>query len=311
MPQTWCKCHGCLASGPGGRSFSRAEYKIHQLRLQREEQQDRPLASQSAVENELFARSVADNNSVPFDAPSAMWNSREHIQARAFDISPSPDSANTTTTTSFVADSIRRLTSHNQPSSTRDTDDLAETFDRLNIGATHIISATPAETPLIHDANNLADEFDQLNVTGSHPSPITSSHANTSYLPNIMDPSPSSVDSPASNRHLHASRDKRETNVHTTRALKVLHDVDRLMQENAGKLVGSPTKSVRDGVANTISQSRQKVEKVTRSTPQINASKENVARHILHVENRLIELDTLFPSTHGDRTVPVEHSNGE
>jgi hypothetical protein len=113
------------------------------------------------------------------------------------------------------------------------------------------------------------------------------------------------------NRRLHAPRDKRETNVHTTRALNVLRDVDRLMQESADKLVGSPAKSTRDDVTNTISQSRQKVEKVTRSTPQIDDLKTKVARHILHIENRLIELDTLFPSTHGDRTVPVEHLNGE
>jgi hypothetical protein len=52
------------------------------------------------------------------------------------------------------------------------------------------------------------------------------------------------------------------------------------MHESAGKLAGSPAKSVRDDVKNTISQSRQKVEKVTRSTPQINDLKEKVARPV-------------------------------
>jgi hypothetical protein len=101
MPSIWCKCHGCLALSPEGSSFSKAEYKIHQLRLQREEQ-NQLLASQLAIENELFGRSVADSISAPFDAPSAMWNSRGHIQARAFDMSPPPDSANATTTTSLL-----------------------------------------------------------------------------------------------------------------------------------------------------------------------------------------------------------------
>jgi hypothetical protein len=308
MPQTWCKCHGCLALGPQGRPFSKAEYKIHQLRLQREEQ-DHPLASQSAVENELFARSVADDDSVPFNAPSAMWNSREHIQAQPSAQSSSPDSASTATTASFVADSIRRLTSssRNELSSPCRTDDLAQSLARLDIQATN-----PAENSAVREADNLADSFDRLNImgTGSHPSPITSSHADTSDLPNVTDPSSSPVDSPAINRRLHA-RDKREENIHTTRALKTLNDIERLMQECADKLVGSPTKSVRDDVANTVFQSRQKVEKVTRSTQQINVLKAKVAKHILHVENRVIELDTLFPSAPDERKVPMEYSNGE
>jgi hypothetical protein len=311
MPQTWCKCHGCLALGPQGRPFSKADYKIHQLRLQREEQ-DRPLASQSAVENELFARSVADDDSVPFNAPSAMWNSREHIQAQPSAKSSSPESASTTTTASFVADSIRRLTSssRNELSSPRGTDDLAQSLARRDIRATHIAPVNPAETSAVREADNLADSFDRLNIMGSHPPPITSSHVDTSDLPNVTDPSSSPVDSPAINRRLHA-RDKLEDNVHTIRALKTLNDIEQLMQECADKLVGSPTKSVRDDVANTVFQSRQKVEKVTRSTPQINVLKAKVAKHILHVENRVIELDTLFPSAPDDRNVPVEYSNGE
>jgi hypothetical protein len=80
------------------------------------------------------------------------------------------------------------------------------------------------------------------------------------------------------------------------------------MQECVAKLSGLPAKSVWDDVANSVSQSRQRVEKVTRSTPSINTLKKKVASHILHVENRLIELDTLFPSP---RVGTVEHANGE
>jgi hypothetical protein len=282
---------------------------MHQLRLQREEQ-DRPLASKSAVENELFARSVADDDSVPFNAPSAMWNSREHIQAQASAKPSSPDSANTTTTASFVADSIRRLTesSRNESSLPRGTDDLAESLTRLDIQAT---SVTPAETSTVREANNLADSFDRLDIMGSHPSPTTSSHADTSDPPNVTDPYYPPVDFPPINRRLHSPRDKREESVHTTRALKTLDDIKRLMQECAGKLVGSPTKSVRDDVATAVFQSRQKVERVTRSTPQINVLKAKVTEHMLHVENRVIELDTLFPPAPDDRTIPVEYSNGE
>jgi hypothetical protein len=283
---------------------------MHQLRLQREEQ-DRPLASQSAVENELFARSVVDDDSVHLNAPSAMWNSREHIQARVSDKSSSPDSTNTTTTASFVADSIHRLTEsfRSESSSPCGADDLAESLVRLDIQATHKTPA--AETSTAREADNLADNFDQLNIMGGHPLSITSLYTGTSDLPNATDPSSPPVDSPAINRRLHSPRDKREDNVHTTRALKTLNDIERLMQECAGKLVGSPAKSVRDDVENTVFQSRQKMERVTRSTPQINVLKTKVAEHILHVENRVIELDTLFPPAPDDRTNPVEYSNGE
>jgi len=241
-----------------------------------------------------------------------MWNSREHIQAQPSAKSSSPESASTTTTASFVADSIRRLTSssRNELSSPRGTDDLAQSLARRDIRATHIAPVNPAETSAVREADNLADSFDQLNIMGSHPPPITSSHVDTSDLPNVTDPSSSPVDSPAINRRLHA-RDKLEDNVHTIRVLKTLNDIEQLMQECADKLVGSPTKSVRDDVANTVFQSRQKVEKVTCSMQQINVLKAKVAKHILHVENRVIELDTLFPSAPDDRNVPVEYSNGE
>jgi hypothetical protein len=276
MPPIWCQCQSCLASGPHGRSFSRVDYKIHQLRLQHE-QRDSPLSSQASAENELFARSVADSASAPPNAPSAMWNSREHIQEQILDESPLRDSPNPATTTSIIAESLRRLTlsSRVESPSPHASDDLAAAFHRLDITLPH------ADT---------SDTFDP---------------------PNITDPPPSPVNAPGPNRHLHAPRDKRENNVHTTRALKTLSDIEQLMQESAGKLSGSPTKSVRDDVAKTLSQSRQKVAKVTRSTPRINALKETVAQHILHIENRLIELDTLFPPSPDDRSGPVEHSNGE
>jgi hypothetical protein len=314
MPLIWCQCQSCLTSGPHGRSFSKVDFKTHQLRLQRE-QQDSPLSSQASAENELFARSVADSASAPPNAPSAMWNSREHIQAQTLDESPLRDSPNPATTASIIAESLRRLTlsSRIESPSPHATDDLATTFHRLDISdiqETHI--APPhAETSIIHEADDFAE--------GSHPSPITSPQsepsssqtADTFDLSNITDPPPSPVDAPGPNRHLHDPRNKQENNVHTTRALKILNGIEQLMQESAGKLCGSPTKSVRDDVANTLSQSRQKVAKVTRSTPRINALKEMVAQHILHVENRLIELDTLFPPSPEDGSGPVEHSNGE
>ena len=314
MPPIWCQCQSCLASGPHGRSFSKVDFKIHQLRLQRE-QQDSPLSSQASAENELFTRSVADSASAPPNAPSAMWNSREHIQAQTLDESPLRDSPNPAATTSIIAESLRRLTSSSRIESPlpHATGDLAATFHRLDISDIQETPITPphAETSIIHEADDFAE--------GSHPPPITSSQsepssshtADTFDLPNITDSPPSPVDAPGPNRHLHAPRDKRENNVLTTRALKTLNDIEQLMQDSAGKLSGSPMKSVRDDVANTLSQSRQKVAKVTRSTPRIDALKETVAQHILHVENRLIELDTLFPPSLDDRSGPVEHSNGE
>jgi hypothetical protein len=199
MPQIWCQCHTCIALGPQGRSFSKADYKIHQLRLQHEGQ-DRLFTSQTAVENELFARSVADSDTVTSNAPSAMWNSREHIQAQTSDKSSSPDSAGTTTTASIVADSIRRLTlsSHREPSSSHRTDDLAEILQGLDISDTCPTPATPTR--------DFVDGF-APNTTDSQP-PTPSSNIDTPNLPNIMDSPPSPSDPPAPNRHLHIPHDK-------------------------------------------------------------------------------------------------------
>ena len=307
MPLIWCRCHSCLVLSPQGCSFSKSDYKIHQLHLQREEQ-NWPPASQTAVEDELFARSVADSDSVPLNPPSAMWNSREHVQAHAFNTLSSLDSVNPTATASIVADGIRRLTlsSHSESSSPHGSDDLAETFHNLNI------SADPVSPPsVVNEVDNFADSFNRLNITDNHTSLATSSRAGTSDLPNVTEPSPSPVNSYAFDRHAHVPRDRQENNVHTTRALKILNDIEQLMQESANKLVSSPAKSVRDDVANKVSEARAKTEKVTRSTPQINILKAKVAQHILHIDNRLVELDALFPSTPSDEATHVEYSNGE
>src|SRR5882672_1936828 len=54
-------------------------------------------------------------------------------------------------------------------------------------------------------------------------------------------------------------RDKRENNVLTTRALRILTDVENSIQNCAAKLNGLPTESVRRDVENTVSKSRQSV----------------------------------------------------
>jgi hypothetical protein len=81
------------------------------------------------------------------------------------------------------------------------------------------------------------------------------------------------------------------------------------MQTCAAKLNDLPAESVCQDVENIVSRSRQTVEKVTRSTPSIDTLKEKVARHILHIQNRLIELDALHPLE--IKTNPVEYPNGE
>ena len=315
MPQRWCQCQSCLTFGPQGRSFPNAEFKIHQLRLQRE-QQDPSSSALAAAQNDLFARSVADSDSVSHDAPSAMWNSREHIQAQASDESSLADSTITASTLSVIAKSIRRLTLFQHTESSHATDDLTETLQQLDITDIHGSPNSASHTGI--SSSHAADDTpNQLNVMDSHSSPAAlspvSSHdrADTFDSPSITDSLLPSINSPNTSRSQASifARNKRENNVHTTRALKILKEVKKLMEECATKLNGSPTRSVRDDIANTVSQSRQKVENVTRDTPSIKTLKERVARHILHVENRLVELDSLFPSD--SKTGPVEYTNRE
>ena len=371
MPHSWCKCQSCLLSGPQGRLFSKPDFKIHQLRLQRE-CDDRQVAAHAAAENDLFTVVVVDPGSDLNNTPSAMWNSREHVQAQASfsaDNTPIISSA-----TSVVAEGVRRiaLLSHSTDSSpSYVTDDLVAAFDRLGVRGPHRtgehmsladpqqpITSLDTETsfspvdapttdpvaegvrhiaPFSHSidsspscvTDDLVAAFDQLGVSSLSPhgadegvdalehmdpqQPITSLDTETSSSPvdaPSTDPIQYPVDSPASShmRIPRPSRDKRENNVLTTRALKTLTDVERLMQTCAARLNDIPAESVRHEVENTISQSRQTVERVTRSTPSIDALKDKVVQHILHIQNRLIELNALHPLE--IKAEPVEYPNG-
>ena len=90
--------------------------------------------------------------------------------------------------------------------------------------------------------------------------------------------------------------------------LKTLTDVERLMQTCAVRLNDIPMESICYEVKNTISQSHQTVERVTCSTPSIDALKEKVVQHILHIQNQLIELNALYPLE--IKAEPVEYPNG-
>jgi len=315
MPHTWCKCQSCLVSGPQGRSFSKAEFKIHQLRLQREHD-DRQVAAQAVAERDLFMGTVMDPSSDLNNAPSAMWNSREQVQAQASSDSLSADTASTiSSAASVVAESVRRLALFSRStdsSPSHATDDLVGAFDRLGVRG-----------PSPHRTDEVIDALEHMSLADPRQPIATSLDTETSSYSDLdtssspvdapsADPIQYPVDSPPANSHIRIprlSRDKRENNVLTTRALKTLTDVERLMQTCAAKLNGSPTESVRQDVENTVSRSRQTVEKVTRSTPSIDTLKEMVARHILHIQNRLMELDALHPLE--TKTDPVEYPNGE
>jgi hypothetical protein len=250
-----------------------------------------------------------------------MWNSREHVQAQSSLDSFSADTTSTiSSAASVVADSVRRLAlfpRSPEPSSSRATDDLVGAFDRLGF------TSAPDMT------DEVMDTFERTSVADPHQA-IASPNIETSSYPDLdtspspdldtsspidmpsSDPIQYPVDSPPISNRIRMPlppRDKRENNVLTTRALRILTDVENSIQNCAAKLNGLPTESVRRDVENTVSKSRQSVENVTRSTLSINTLKEKVARHILHVENRLIELDTLQPLE--VKTGPVEYPNGE
>ena len=204
-------------------------------------------------------------------------------------------------TTDPVAEGVRHIApfSHSIDSSPSCvTDDLVTAFDQLGVS-----SLSP------HGADEGVDALEHMDPQ----QPITSLDTKTSSSPvdaPSTDPIQYPVDSPASShmRIPRPSRDKWENNVLTTRALKTLTDVERLMQTCAARLNDIPAESVRHEVKNTISRSRQTVERVTHSTPSIDALKDKVVQHILHIQNRLIELNALHPLE--IKAEPVEYPNG-
>ncbi|KIM72043.1 hypothetical protein PILCRDRAFT_16498 [Piloderma croceum F 1598] len=250
-----------------------------------------------------------------------MWNSREHVQAQSPLDSFSTDTTSTiSSTASIVADSVRRLAlfpRSPEPSSSRATDDLVGAFDRLGFTSAPDMTDEDIDT---FGCMSFADPHQTI----ASPDIETSSYPDLDASPSpdldtsspidmpLSDPIQYPVDSPPISSRIRMPlppRDKRENNVLTTRALKILTDVENSMQNCATKLNSLPTESIRRDVENTVSKSRQSVENVTRSTLSINTLKEKVAGHILHVENRLIELDTLQPLE--VKTSPVEYPNGE
>lgn len=319
MPQPWCKCQSCLLSAPEGRSFSKVDFKIHQLRLQREQ-----LAAQATAERDLFTHTVVDAGSELNNAPSAMWNSREHVQARIPSDSFSASTVSTVSSAaSAVAESVRRLALSSRSSGSSSTDDLAGAFSSMGLTDP---SYNTSQSPRIFD--EIIHTFEDMSLADPQ-QPISSSDVETSPSPDNdassldnnassspIEPSSDPIQPPIESSPVNSrayisrlSRDKRENNVHTTRALKILTDIEHSMQDCATELNGVPTDSVRQEVENIVSRSRQVVEKVTRSTPSIIALKEKVARRILHVQNRLIELDALQrPEV---RASPVEQPNGK
>ena len=187
--------------------------------------------------------------------------------------------------------------------------------------------SSPSLDPSSHTSNEFIDAFSRMRLGDTCQAPSPSSCPDASSRPSDdlanVTPPPTETSSshtadefpancPQVNQHSRTPlphRDKREHNIHTSRALKILNDIDLGMEDCAIKIRGEPTQSVREDAANAVSESRRVVEKVTRSTPSINTLKDKVARHILHVENRLIELDTLLPLEVAKG--PTEYSNGE
>ena len=137
MPHSWCKCQSCLLSGLQGHLFSKPDYKIHQLWLQCE-CDNQQVAAHAAAEKDLFMVVVVDPGSNLNNMPSAMWNSWERVQAQASfsaDNTPTISSA-----TSVIAEGVHSiaLLSHSTDSSPfYVTDDLVAAFDHLGIRGPH------------------------------------------------------------------------------------------------------------------------------------------------------------------------------
>ena len=358
-------------SGLQGCSFSKPDFKIHQLQLQCEHD-NQQVAAHATAEKDLFMVVVVDPGSDLNNTLSTIWNSQEHVQAQAsFSADNTPTISSATSVVTEGVHSIALLSHSTDSSPSYVTDDLVTAFDCLGVRGPHRTgehmsladpqqpitsldtetSSSPVDVPTtdpvaegVHHfapfshsidsspscvTDDLVAAFDQLGVSSLSPhgadkgidalehmdpqQPIASLDTETLSSPvdaPSTDPIQYPVDSPASSHMCipQPSCDKQESNVLTMHALKTLTDVERLMQTCAARLNDIPVESIHHEVENTISRSCQTVERVTHSTPSIDALKENVVQHILHIQNQLIELNALYPLE--IKAEPVEYPNG-
>jgi hypothetical protein len=127
--------------------------------------------------------------------------------------------------------------------SSHTSNEFIDAFSRMRLGDT-CQAPSPSSCP---DASSRASD-DLANVTPP-PTETSSSHTADEFPANR----------PQVNQHPHTPlphHDKREHNIHTSRALKILNDIDLGMEDCAIKIRGEPTQSVREDAANAVSESR-------------------------------------------------------
>ena len=287
-PKTWCHCSECDEKGgvgdngkPRGSPIATRFYKTHILRVQRTEA-NHPAAAQatsSLVEDagaQIFTAALLDNGPDLENLPNKLWTSRAEFQTeRASHITPiAQTDISSSSSVDAVISGIRSLMI--QPEDPSDN---------------------PTSHPSSDEADAIATKLERLTLAGA-PSGESDPRA-------PVDTQSTARDAPRQ-RH---SMDKKERSQYTVKALAVLESVQVELFNCSKNLSSMSTGTDIKGARTILSNARRAVEKVTRSTPDINNKKKELAEQINNMEGRLVVLETVF-SQKGPKNEPKDYPTG-
>lgn len=279
---TVCHCPTCDAEGglqpngrPKGRSFSANHYKIHLLRISRENS-DQQNAGIEEAGSTLFTSTLLDDGPDLETLPSKLWVSRKAFQKeRAPYILPMAQEDSSVSVDAAVNGIRRLVVSYNEtPSHASDFKDITDKLDNLTL-------ADPPTTA--SHANDLADQFENLALADK------------------------SISSTPASGHRHPGMSKKDRSQHTINALAVLTSIQQELRKcsNALSTTSPPNSTISDTVA-VLARARQGIHRIKRSTTDILNLKQQVIEQINNIDSRIVELESL--SSH---VGPIEYSTGK
>jgi hypothetical protein len=280
--KTWCHCSECVHKGgldangkPKGCAISTRHLKVHLLRVKRAEA-DRMTAEHEqsaridAAGAQIFTAALLNDGPDLESQPSKLWTSRAEFQAeRASHIMP-PACGDVSSTSSIeaVVDGVRRIM----------------------ISSDSLPSSNAHRVQSHHVADNIVDDFNHLSLANKAPLPQEQHIHSTS---------------PGFSQEHRSKTSKKDRSYHTTKALAILDTITTELQSCGEKLSGSPSPSDISDSRKILSRTRAAMEKITRSTSDIDKRKAELEEQMGNVEGRLVVLDALLP-----RDGPKDYATG-
>jgi hypothetical protein len=272
---TWCHCYGCDQNGgvdaegkPKGTAIPTRFYKTHLLRAQRKDA-DRLAAAkaQAAFINDagaqIFTAALLDSGPNLEALPSKLWTSRAEFQKdRALHIAPITE---TNISMEAVVEGVQRLmvaSDDRPPRPDAVEPDVLDTFSRLSLADTM--------PPLVDPPD---DEDDYAPPTHGSPLP-----------------------------YRRPGMSRKERSQYSANALAVLEAVRTELRACSQNLSSASTAQNIQTARTVISNSRHAIERVKRSTPDLDKLKAELVDKIHNIEGHLLVLDTVSPQRERKRS---------